>query len=81
MCDPSAAESSEPVLLSHGDPLEDQGNHKLTWSSKHACPIGGYPEKQSDEPPKSTAPAPVPVPDPLPDSQPTARTVGPGTIM
>ncbi|CAE7175177.1 unnamed protein product [Rhizoctonia solani] len=75
MCDPSATETSEPVLLSHGDPLEDQGNHKLTWTSKHACPIDGYPEKQSDEPSKST---PVPVPNPSP---PTTRAIGPGTVM
>ncbi|CAE6410742.1 unnamed protein product [Rhizoctonia solani] len=73
VCDPTAAESSEPVLLSHGDPLEDQGNHKLTWSSKHACPMGGHPDKQSEEPPNPT----VPAPDPLL----TARTVGPGAMI
>ncbi|KAJ1305479.1 hypothetical protein OPQ81_000486 [Rhizoctonia solani] len=81
MCDPSAVEPSEPMLLSHGDPLEDQGNHKLGWSSKHACPIGGYPDKRSDGPPKSTVPEPVPVPDPQPDSRPTTRLIGPGTVI
>ncbi|CAE6529106.1 unnamed protein product [Rhizoctonia solani] len=81
ICDPSAVESSEPTLLSHGDPLEDRGNHKLAWSSKHACPIGGYPNKQPDEPPQSTIPEPAPVLDPLPDPQPTTRTIGPGTVF
>ncbi|CAE6432068.1 unnamed protein product [Rhizoctonia solani] len=81
LCTPSAADTSELVLLSHGDPLEDQGNHKLTWTSKHACPIGGYPENQPNEPPEPTTPAPVPVPDPLPESQPTTRMIGPGTVI
>ncbi|KAL5633834.1 hypothetical protein ACGC1H_005874 [Rhizoctonia solani] len=83
LCDPSAAETSEPVLLSHGDPLEDQGNHKLAWTSKHACPIGGYPENQPNKLPEPTAPAPAPapVPDPLPDSEPATRRIGPGTVI
>ncbi|KAH7323284.1 hypothetical protein B0J17DRAFT_723293 [Rhizoctonia solani] len=77
LCNPSVAEPSEPELLSHGDPLEDQGNHKLAWFSKHACPIGGYPNKQSDDPSKPT----VPVPDPIPNTQLTARAIGPGTVI
>ncbi|CAE6475622.1 unnamed protein product [Rhizoctonia solani] len=80
MCDPSAVEPSEPALLSHGDPLEDQGNHKLAWRSKHACPLGGYPENQPDKTtPKPTAP--MPEQNPLPDSQRATRMVGPGTII
>ncbi|ELU37565.1 ATG27 domain-containing protein [Rhizoctonia solani AG-1 IA] len=71
--------SKEPTLLSHADPLEDQGNHKLVWKSKHACPLGGYPSGQRDGPPEPTLP--IPVHDPLPGSQDGGRMVGPGTVV
>ncbi|KAF8736723.1 Autophagy-related protein 27, partial [Rhizoctonia solani] len=79
MCDSSVTEPSEPTLLSHADPLEDQGNHKLVWKSKHACPLGGYPSGQRDDPPEPTLP--IPIHDPLPGSQDGGRMVGPGTVV
>ncbi|CEL54767.1 hypothetical protein RSOLAG1IB_07301 [Rhizoctonia solani AG-1 IB] len=79
ICDPSIVEPSEPTLLSHGDPLEDQGNHKLVWKSKYACPLGGHPQNQPNEPPKPTIP--MPEQDPLPVSQSPARAIGPGTVI
>ncbi|KAF8598895.1 hypothetical protein BDV93DRAFT_526495 [Ceratobasidium sp. AG-I] len=63
-CDPSAKEPSEPTLTSHGDPLEDQGKHRLSWTSRHACPIGGYPKQPIENPPSTPPSAPPAVPAP-----------------
>ncbi|KAG8776279.1 hypothetical protein FRC12_001009 [Ceratobasidium sp. 428] len=59
-CDPTIKEPSEPTLTSHGDPLEDQGKHALSWISRHACPVGGYPETRQDNPPQTSPTPPAP---------------------
>ncbi|KAG8790182.1 hypothetical protein FRC12_012568 [Ceratobasidium sp. 428] len=59
-CDPTMKEPFEPTLTSHGDPLEDQGKHSLSWTSRHACPVGGYPETRQDNPPQTSPTPPAP---------------------